>query len=432
MKLSVRMISRLSLCFLVIMGVWCIAFYVAIVDEIHDETDDYLEDYAKRMIARTRAGRALSPPSDVSNNTWSLQEVTEVYARAAPRRLFADEMLYVDEKQETEPARTLKTVFRSTDGRYYELAVSVPTIEKEDLQESILYAIALLYLSLLAASILVNFIVFRHEMKPLYALLKWVKAYTIGQNKPLPEVKTNITEFRELYRAMASTTKKNEEIFEQQKQFISNAAHELQTPLAVCKNRLELLAECEAMGEKELAEIVGVQESLEHIIRLNRSLLFLSKIENGQFLEATEICFNELIKKIAAAFREAYEYKQLEFRIEEKGVFGVAMNELLATSLVANLLKNACLHNHSSGRVEVEIRRDEVLFCNTGEAEALNKDFVFKRFYQPKSKKEKSTGLGLAIAHSICQYYRLNLRYDYRAGEHCFRIAKAAEKPFRR
>jgi signal transduction histidine kinase len=421
------MISRLSLCFLVIMGVWCVVFYAVIVDEIHDETDDYLADYAKQMVALKRTGHNFSPPSGASNNSCTLREVTEAYARATPKALFADEMVYIAEKQEAEPARTLKTIFKSTDGRYYELAVSIPTIEKEDLQESILYSIALLYLSLLAASTLVNFIVFRHEMKPLYALLKWVRAYTIGRNKPLPEMKTNITEFRELYRAMESTTKKNEELFEQQKQFISNAAHELQTPLAVCKNRLELLAECEIMGKKELAEIMSVQETLEHIIRLNRSLLLLSKIENGQFLEATEICFNDLIKKIVAGFREAYEYKRLNFRLEEKGVFGVAMNELLATSLATNLLKNACLHNHRNGRVDVEIRRDEIIFSNTGEAEALNKDFIFKRFYRQKIKEEKSTGLGLAIAHSICQYYRLSLQYEYRAGEHRFRIAKNVE-----
>jgi signal transduction histidine kinase len=428
MTLSSRMLSRLSLCFLVIMGVWCIVFYAAIVDEIHDETDDYLEDYADRMVALHRSGHTLSPPSGASNNACYLREVTEAYARTNPSAFFADEMVYIEEKRETEPARTLKTIFGSTDGRYYELTVSIPTIEKEDLQESILYFVALLYLSLLAASIAVNFIVFRHEMKPLYALLRWIRAYTIGQNKPLPEVKTSISEFGALYRAMESTTKKNEELFEQQKQFISNAAHELQTPLAVCKNRLELLAEGEAMGEKELAEIMSVQETLEHIIRLNRSLLFLSKIENGQFLEATEIRFNDLVRKIANDFREAYAYKRLDFRIEEKGVFGVAMNELLATSLVANLLKNACLHNHRNGRVGVEIFRDELLFSNTGDPEALNRDFIFKRFYQPKSKKEKSTGLGLAIAHTICRYYHLSLQYDYRAGLHQFRIAKALQQ----
>ncbi|MDR0715055.1 MAG: HAMP domain-containing histidine kinase [Bacteroidales bacterium] len=426
MKLSFRILSRLSLCFLVITGIWCIAFYAEIIDEIRDETDDCLENYARRIIAMKRAGHEFSQSPSADNSSYSLQEVTEAYALAHPRTLFIDEMMYVEEEQENEPTRTLKTTFKDTDGRHYELTVSLLTIEKEDLQESILYSVALLYLSLLAASILINFVVFRHEMKPLYVLLKWIKTYTIGQNKPLPETKTNITEFKELYRAMNSTTQKNEEIFEQQKQFISNAAHELQTPLAVCKNRLELLAERETIEEKELTEIMSVQETLEHIIRLNRSLLFLSKIENGQFPETTKICFNDLIKTIAAGFREAYEYRRIDFRIEEKGVFDAIMNELLATSLVTNLLKNAFLHNCENGRIDIEILRDEILFSNTGEAEALNKDFIFKRFYQSKNKKEKSTGLGLAIAHSICRYCRLHLQYDYRDGEHRFRVTKTA------
>jgi signal transduction histidine kinase len=406
------------------MGIWCIVFYAAIIDEIHDETDDYLDDYAKRIITLKRSGHEFSQSSDISNNSYSLRQVTEAYAQSARRQRFIDEMVYIEEKQETEPARTLITVFKDRDGRYCELTVSIPTIEKKDLQESILYLIALLYVSLLAAAILLNFIVFRHEMKPLFVLLKWLRTYTIGQNKRLPEIKTDITEFRELYAAMEYSSTKNEEIFEQQKQFISNAAHELQTPLAVCKNRLELLAEYDTVGEKELAEIISIQNTLDHIIRLNRSLLFLSKIENGQFLETTSVCFNRLIEKLVADFRDAYEYKHLKFRIEEKGMFDIVMNELLATSLISNLLKNACLHNHENGHIQIEIGQDSIIFINTGDSEALNPDFIFKRFYQSKNRKEKSTGLGLAIAYSICQYCHLNLKYDYQNNKHRFTVKR--------
>jgi signal transduction histidine kinase len=404
------------------MGIWCFVFYAVIIDEIHDETDDYLDDYAKRIIILKRSGHEFSQPSGLSNNSCFLREVSPEYAQANPRSLFIDEMIYIEEKQETEPARTLKVIFKDVDNRYCELTVSIPTVEKKDLQESILYSVAFLYLSLLAVSISVNFFVFRYEMRPLYSLLKWLKTYTVGQNKNLPEMKTNITEFKELYYAVEYSTKKTEEIFEQQKQFISNAAHELQTPLAVCKNRLELLAECETLDEKELSEIISVQETLEHIIRLNRSLLFLSKIENGQFLETSEIRLNDLVKKIAPAFCEAYEYKHIAFCLEEKGEFKIVINELLATSLVNNLLKNAWLHNHENGWIRIEIHHETILFCNTGEENALDKDFIFKRFYQSKNKKEKSTGLGLAIAYSICQYYRMNLQYEYRTNEHHFRI----------
>jgi signal transduction histidine kinase len=405
------------------MGIWYLIFYTVIINEIHDETDDYLEDYAERIINLKHAGHEFAESSVTGNNTYSLRKVTEAYARNNPHTLFTDGTVYIGDDQESEAARTLKTIFKDIDGCFYELTVSILAIEEDDLQESILYSIALLYLALLVTLILVNFIVFRNEMKPLYILLKWIRTYTIGQNKPLPEMKSNITEFRELYHAMDSTTKKNEEIFEQQKQFISNAAHELQTPLAVCKNRLELLAECEIMRKKELAEIMSVQETLEQIIRLNRSLLFLSKIENGQFLETTEICFNNLIKKISVGFHEAYEYKNLDFNLREKGIFNIAMNELLANSLVTNLIKNAFLHNCKNGQIDIEIYRDTILFSNTGEGEALDRNFIFKRFYPQKNKKEKSTGLGLAIAHSICQYYHLSLQYNYRAGKHCFCVA---------
>ena len=69
----------------------------------------------------------------------------------------------------------------------------------------------------------------------------------------------------------------------------------MQTPLAICQNRLEMMAESESLTEDQLTEIAKIQQTLTYIIRLNKSLLFLSKIENGQFQESQEICLNDLI-----------------------------------------------------------------------------------------------------------------------------------------
>jgi signal transduction histidine kinase len=398
-------------------------FYTVIIEEIHDETDDYLEEYARRVITLKRAGHDFSSHAGPGNNGYSAREVTREYALSRPRVLFLDEMMYIDEKLEEEPARVLKTIFMDADGRYHEIVVRVPTIDKEELQESMIFSVLILYFSLLVASLLVNFIVFHHETRPLHALLKWFRSYTIGQRDALPATRAVASEFKELYRAVESSTRKNEEIFEQQKQFISNVAHELQTPLAICKNQLELLAEQESASEKQLAGIMTVQETLDRLVRLNRSLLFLSRIENGQFIEMKEICLNDLVKKIAPAFGEAYAYRNITFRVEESDDFRVVMDEMLATSLVTNLLKNAYLHNRENGSARVEIRQDALLFANTGSPVALDSERVFKRFYRSGAG-EHSTGLGLAIARSICRGYRLELVYAFEEGEHRFQVAR--------
>ncbi|GHV07714.1 two-component sensor histidine kinase [Bacteroidia bacterium] len=421
MKLKNELFSRLSLCFLVITGIWSLVFYVIIIDEINDETDDYLENYAGQIIELTLAGSAVSH-SGSANSGYVLQQVTEEYAAAHPHTQFLNEMIYIPEKEETEPVRTLRTIFNNPNGDYYELTMRTPTIEKEDLRESILYSIIFLYLAQLVVLLGVNLFIFKRAMTPLYNLLGWTKRYTIGKNTALPEISTRITEFKELYNAMEISIKRNEAVFEQQKQFISNASHELQTPLAVCKNRLELMSESETMEEKELSEIMKIQQSIEYMIKLNKTLLFLSKIENNQFIETKEIVFNDLIEKNAEDFKEAYRHRNSTFTLRQNGIFKITANETLATSIVVNLLKNAFTHIDENGRIVVEINCNAIVFSNTGENKSLDKNLIFNRFYQGKKKKENSTGLGLAIVYAACQYCRLAVRYDYTGGEHRFTV----------
>ena len=90
---------------------------------------------------------------------------------------------------------------------------------------------------------------------------------------------------------------RSEQMFEQQKQFIGNASHEMQTPLAICRNRLEMLMEDENLSESQLEELMKTHQTLEHITKLNKSLLLLSKIENGQFTDTVQVEVNKLLRQ---------------------------------------------------------------------------------------------------------------------------------------
>ena len=93
-----------------------------------------------------------------------------------------------------------------------------------------------------------------------------------------------------------------------------------------------------------------------------------------------------------------------------KAPFKVRMNETMGGVLVTNLLKNAYIHNVDGGTIEIEANDDSLVFRNTGEPEPLDANRLFERFYQGK-KREGSTGLGLAIARTICSEYHLKLDY---------------------
>ena len=424
MKLFYRVLIHLLIGIFVILLGWAVVFYMGMMEEINDEVDDSLEDYTELIIKRSLAGKQLPSNDSGSNNQYFLKEVDRTYFLSHDAISYRDSMVYIEEKGESEPARILTTLFKDREERYFEISVYTPTIEKKDLREAIFYLLIGLFTTLLIAILLINIWVFHRIMKPFYRLLEWLDNFRLDKkNEPLDNP-TNTTEFRKLNVAVNRFAVHSEEIFEQQKQFIGNASHEIQTPIAVCQNRLEMLMEDETLTEQQMGEIVKTYQTLEYVSKLNKSLLLLSKIDNSQFAETKEISLNEVLHRYSDDCREVYHYRGITLDIQEKAIFRVQMNETLAVVLVTNLLKNAFVHNIDKGMIRVEITSSSIRFGNTGADVALDDKRIFERFYQGSRKREGSTGLGLAIVHAICRQCRLQVRYRFLDGMHWLEVYK--------
>lgn len=423
MKLINHVSLRLSIAITLILSVWAVLFYFTMIDEINDEMDDSLEDYSETIIIRSLSGEELPSEDNGSNNQYYLTRITEEQALATPFISYTDSMVYIKEKRETEPARILTTIFRNEENEYFKLVVSTPSIEKADLQNSIFIWMIILYVSLLLIIILLNIFVFYRSMKPLYHLLGWLEKYRIGHKNEELVNRNRITEFRKLYGATIAYARRNEHLFEQQKRFIGNASHELQTPLAICRNRLEMMMEDENATEKQLGELIKTHQTLEHITRLNKSLLLLSKIENDQFTDVQEVCINDIVKRYLEDYEEVYSYRDINLGMEETGRLVFRMNEMLASTLITNLLKNAFVHNHDNGSIGIRISAKSFRIANSGKPEALDPTKIFERFYKG-TKQEGSTGLGLSITDSICKISGLSITYTFSEGMHCFEVSR--------
>lgn len=420
MKLFHLVLWRISLALIVVLTVWAGFFYMAVVEEVNDEVDDTLEDYSEGLIIRALSGEDMPTASNGSNNQYYLYEVSESYAASHPQITYRDEMVFITEKSETEPARVLITIFRTEDERYMELVVYTPTIEKLDLLRAILGWF--LYVLLLLIILSINIWVFRKNMKPLYVLLKWLDTSQLGKkNEPL-ENTTKITEFRKLNAATMAFAERGEKLFEQQKTFIGNASHEMQTPLAICRNRLEMLMEDETLTEHQLNELIKTHQTLENLTRMNRSLLLLCKIENGQFVDTRSVCLNDILAHYLDDYKEVYAYRNITVTVTTDSSFCVEMNDSLVSVLVTNLLKNSFVHNIDGGFIYIKITANTFEISNTGE-KPLDRERIFERFYQGQ-KKEGSTGLGLALVDSICKANHLKIDYTYVENRHIFTISK--------
>ena len=115
MKLIYRILLRLSLALLAVLTVWTVFFYFTMIDEINDEVDDALEDYSETIIIRSLAGKELPSKNDGSNNSYSIRPITREEARQYPVIEYYDADIYIKEKEETEPARVLRTIFADKD-----------------------------------------------------------------------------------------------------------------------------------------------------------------------------------------------------------------------------------------------------------------------------------------------------------------------------
>lgn len=421
MKLIYRILIRLSLALLIVLTVWTVFFYFTMIDEINDEVDDALEDYSETIIIRSLAGKELPSKNDGTNNSYSIRPITREEAGQYPAIEYYDANIYIKEKEETEPARVLRTIFADKDDNYFLLEVSTPSFEKEDLREAVANWILFLYIVLQVTLLTVSIWVFYRSLRPLYALLHWLDSYLPGkQHEPVPN-DTHIPEFRRLNEAAAQAVERSEQLFKQQKQFIGNASHELQTPLAVCNNRIEWLLDNTELTEEQMEELFKTKHTLNYIVRLNKSLLFLSRIDNGQFTDSRPVEINSIVKRLLNDYKEIFSHYEAQISLEEQGRLTITMNETLAEALVSNLLKNAFIHNKEQGHVRVTIQTNSLTLANTGQTEPLDSEHIFERFYQG-SKKKESTGLGLAIAEAICRQYGLHISYRYQNKEHIFRL----------
>ena len=419
MRLIYRIAFRLALVLLPLMAAWAALFYFKMLDDVNDETDDALDLFSELVIERMLSGNEL-PPADGTNILYDVIPIGEQFAREYPTvRYYYSEQYFP--LIGYEPSRVLTTVFMTDDGSYFLLKAYTPTIDKRELMRSTLIWIVVLYLILLLTVMLVTVLVFYRNMRPLYRLLDWLDGFKVGGGGHPLDNPTDISEFRRLNVAAEKAMNRYQKAFEAQKEFIGNASHELQTPLAVIGNRVEWLIDNTDLTQKQMEELIGIQRTLGSVVRLNRTLLMLTKIDNGQFPEKTRVSIPRTVRESVEIFSEIYEDKEIavDYPVPETDLV-VEMNESLASALVNNLLKNAFIYTPEHGRICVRISERMLEVSNTGRA-PLDSEHIFERFYKSGGR-EGSLGLGLAIVGAIQRYYDLEIKYSFDENMHKFSV----------
>ena len=426
MKLLSYTYRKLALLLFLLMAVWGVLFYYAIIDEVVDETDDTLENYGEILMES-----ALHDPSilETEGSLMSFYKFTPISEEEGRhyRQVFYDATVYIELEDEDEPVRVMCTAFRMPDGQYYELKLMISILERDDMVEAMLWYLGALFLLFLICTSIGIQLVLKGVFRPLHRLLDWLHCIQPGKEVPPLDNPTKIREFRQLSDVALDMGNRSYKAYEEQKQFIENASHELQTPLAIVRGKVELLAESEGMTEQQMEQLDEIYATLGRAVKLNKSLLLLSRIENGQYTEMEDVSVDEILDELLPDLMDIYEHKQVRLiRKREEQPFIIRCNHSLAQILVSNLVKNSLLYNREGGELQVLTTPTSLVIKNTGDV-PLDGEKLFRRFYHGMDGKKDSTGLGLAIARSIALSSSLKLTYEWQDGMHTFRLVKESK-----
>ncbi|WP_300665490.1 HAMP domain-containing sensor histidine kinase [Fluviicola sp.] len=321
-------------------------------------------------------------------------------------------------EKETDRFRVLSTTIR-VQGKPYQLTISTNVEEADETLIAIAIVTILFFAFLVLGFVFLNKRISRKSWKPFYHTLNQLKNFDLNKDQQIHLEQSDIEEFEELNRELSELIRKNASAFNQQKRFIENASHELQTPLAILKSKMDVLLQDEHLSEDQSSTIEAINSNLSRISRINKNLLLLAKIENHQFAEEATVNIRDILEESIDLLGDYIQNKDMRIQLRTIS-YSVKCNQTLLEVLINNLLINAIRHGNVHDVIEINLGNNTLTFSNSGSS-ALNPDQLFVRF-GISTEETTNSGLGLAISKEICERYNWKLSYAFNGQRHEFVI----------
>jgi len=305
-------------------------------------------------------------------------------------------------------------------GENYEVLISEPLFGNKDIIETLVAAQVTLFALLLFGLLVLNRNFSRKIWTPFYDALEKLKTYDIEKESPVELTDSSILEFQQLNQALSLLLERNYEAYRTQKEFTENASHEIQTPLAVCMSKIELLMQTHELSEEQAEIIEQLYDAAKRLSRLNKNLLLLAKIDNHQFPETETIVVQNLVEKFMAQYQDQLEQKSISIKTFFTNSLVLNANPTLLEILITNLLSNAVKYTPAQGTLIITLVGNGIHFTNSG-APLTDEKLIFQRFKRDK-KSVAGNGLGLAIVKRICEISGYSITYSYKDGNHHFEV----------
>ncbi|MBA2762525.1 MAG: HAMP domain-containing histidine kinase [Segetibacter sp.] len=332
-----------------------------------------------------------------------------------------DTVIYFESLKKAIPFEALTGQFQ-WNGKVYNVTTFVSSTEINHLIIKVFITEALILLLLLLTIVFLNRKSSRRLWQPFFATINKMDEYDVTKNTSLDIPKeTGTIEFNRLNNELNKMIARVNNAYYNQKQFVENASHEIQTPLSIIRSKLELLINQPDLTKKSASLLGDITEANDRLSQMNKTLLLLAKIENNQFPDVENISLSQLLQDGIVSFQQHYEEKFPSLTLDIDENVSINANKVLIEILLSNLIKNAIEHNVPGGFISVKLKGRNLYVENTGAFLEGNPEELFERF-KKSSYQSKTTGLGLALVKQVTLLYHYELSYQHDKGIHEVKI----------
>jgi len=408
--------TTLSKIAIVILFIWLLPRLVN--DVASQYTNYYLREQKKKVLDNIqKKGIDYYLGGDSSYGSYTMLKEEYISLEPANMELHTDtiETSRRIVENDTLTYRLLNHVFEYGNKKYMlEIGKTITAIDQYNgpLQRVALYVL----IALIAFTLVIDLIFTRLLLRPLGLI---IRTKLVNRKFPFKEdlvpVKTSTTDFKYLDNSLIGLMNKIKEAFEKEREFTSNASHEMMTPISILQNKLENLMMDNEMSEASQEKIIGMMNTLNRLKKIVRSLLFISRIENDQFVKTDHIKPRLLVEEVVKELEDRVEARGIDIRLDiyaELTLHGI--NRDLIFQLIYNLVNNAIRYNKEGGKILIsdqliQEKSYTIIIEDTGTGIPQN-DLVniFDRFKKSKIAGE-GYGLGLSIVKTIAQYHGISI-----------------------
>lgn len=389
-----------------------ILYYFLLSRVLVRELDEVLGEYRDRVSNYVKQHHKMPEFTSLDDVVVNLKPVTV----AQKTRYYSTNRL---EKEDNRIEHFRELVFvQNIDGQLYELRVAKPVEGTRLITKTIAFTTLILLLVVILISLAVNQIILKKLWRPYYLTMQELKGFKLNSKASPNFPPSDIEEFSFLNKSLSDVINSAKDDYQTLKEFTENASHELQTPLAIIRSKLDLVIQEEGLSEQQSAALKSAYKGIHRLTKLNQSLLLLAKIENQQFAATEEIDLREKIQEKISQFMEFWEANDIKV-VADLQLSTINANSDLIEILLNNLLSNAGRHNVQGGEINISLNERHFSVRNSGGEKSLDTTKLFSRFYKEASS-SSTNGLGLSIVKQICEQSGIEIQYKYDQQAHRF------------